>query len=99
MARFVLGRNGMTLCPNKNGRSGSGMATVPSARWCCSTSDRIRRGTAHAVAFSVCTNCRGADATAADPLDAVPAGAAAAPPALALALAGAGTYSMLKRRD
>ena len=45
----------MDVMPPMYGCRGSGIATVPSSRWKFSRIARIMRGTAHAVAFRVCT--------------------------------------------
>ena len=49
----------MTSRPPMNGRSASGTVTLPSASWKFSRIATTRRGTAAAVAFSVCTYCVG----------------------------------------
>ncbi len=46
----------MTSMPPRYGRSGTGTTTLPSSCWKFSKMDTIMRGTAHAVALSVCTN-------------------------------------------
>ena len=47
----------MTSRPPMNGCSASGTVTLPSASWKFSRIATTRRGTAAAVAFSVCTYC------------------------------------------
>lgn len=47
--------------PPMKGRRGSGMVTEPSSCWLFSRIAIIIRGTAHAVAFKVCTNRGGGD--------------------------------------
>ena len=49
----------MTSKPPMNGRSASGTVTLPSAPWKFSRIATTSRGTAAAVAFSVCTYCVG----------------------------------------
>lgn len=46
----------MTSMPPRYGRRGTGTTTLPSSCWKFSKMDTIIRGTAHAVALSVCTN-------------------------------------------
>lgn len=45
--------------PPINGLNGSGITTEPSSCWLFSSRHTIIRGTAHAVAFNVWTNCGG----------------------------------------
>ena len=49
----------MTVMPAMYGRNATGISTVPSSRWKFSRIATIIRGTAHAVAFSVCANSVG----------------------------------------
>ena len=48
----------MTAIPPMNGCSASGTATLPSARWCTSSSGMRMRGEAMTVLFRVWTNRR-----------------------------------------